>query len=219
MVNKLFIGSSFNGEDEIAEKTYEYSLRKHTSAALEITWLRQSSDPTSPLYGWDTTTWATPFTAFRWAIPELCGFEGRAVFTDVDMLNLRDISDLFNEDMQDKPIKARHVASRKHYEYSVMVMDCSKLQAYLPPIAEMRGRPNIHHDVVKRISKPDLISLLDPRWNCLDGEDLSVEDIWQLHFTNRNSQPWAPSWFKEEKIPHVRPDLVSLWEQYRNEAK
>lgn len=219
MAVKIFIGSSFNGEDEVAEKTYEYSLRKHSSEPLEITWLRQSSDPTSPLYGWDTSRWATPFTAFRWAIPELCGFEGRAIFTDVDMLNLRDISVLFNEDMNDRPIKARYVHERNRYEYSVMLMDCAKLQAYMPPITKMKSSPTIHHDLSKKMSKPGLVSLLDPRWNCLDGEKLKAEDIWQLHFTKMDSQPWAPAWFKEPRSPHARPDLVSLWEQYRNDAK
>lgn len=216
---KLFIGSSFNGDDIEAERTYEYSLRKHCTEDLEIIWLRQSSDPESPLYGWDTSKWATPFTAFRWAIPELCGFKGKAIFTDVDMLNLRDISVLFNEGMDHKPIKARYVHWRKQMEYSVMLMDCAALQAYIPPISDMKNIPTIHHILSKKMAKPELICNLDPRWNCLDGEKLKEEDIWQLHFTKMSSQPWAPAWFKEPKSPHARKDLVALWEKYRDESK
>lgn len=211
---RLFIGSSFNGEDFEAERTYEYSLRNHCDAELNITWMRQSQDSSSPFYGWNTQGWGTPFTAFRWAIPHLCGFQGKAIFTDVDMLNLRDISILFNEDMQDKPLKARRHNKFNRYEFSVMLMDCEKLKPHLPSIDVIKSTKGIHDILTKRFSHIDYVSPLDMRWNCLDGEDLDAEDIWQLHFTNRNSQPWCPAWFKGERQEHKRPDLVELWKKY-----
>jgi len=39
---RIFIGTSANGEDAPAEMTYEYSLRKNSSAPVEITWMKQT---------------------------------------------------------------------------------------------------------------------------------------------------------------------------------
>jgi hypothetical protein len=47
---RIFIGTSANGEDAVAEMVYEYSLRKNTDAELDITWMRQTKD-TSSLVG------------------------------------------------------------------------------------------------------------------------------------------------------------------------
>ena len=218
MAVKLFIGSSANGEDHEAEIAYENSLYAHTTQDIEIVWMRQSCDPSSPFYGWNNTEWATPFTAFRWAIPEICNFKGRAIFTDIDMLNLHDISELYNLDMQGKPLLARYVASRKRHEFSVMLMDCDLMCDKVKPIEMMKTIPDIHQQLTKKFSSERYTGYLDPRWNCLDGEGLDAKDIWQLHFTRMASQPWKPSWYKGSLEVHTRPDLVALWESYRDKG-
>ena len=63
-----------------------------------------------------------------------------------------------------------------------------------------------------------LVHNLDPRWNCLDGENYDVEDIWHLHYTKMASQPWQPDWFKGTAEKHARPELVELWHKTREEA-
>ena len=93
---RIFIGTSANGEDAEAEMTYEYSLRKNTNREVEITWMKQTHDTSSIWGGWQTERWSTPFSGYRWAIPEACGFEGRAIYTDCDMINFRDINSSIN---------------------------------------------------------------------------------------------------------------------------
>src|SRR6056300_1000162 len=115
---RIFIGTSPNGEDDVAEKTLKYSLEKHSSEPLEITFMRNRKD--GFMGEFDNRGWATPFTNLRWAIPEACNFEGRAIYMDVDQLNLRDISELFHIDMKGKPF-----ASRDN-RLCVMVFDCEK---------------------------------------------------------------------------------------------
>lgn len=215
---KIFIGTSANGEDRDAELAYEFSLKAHSTLPLDITWLCQTNDTTSPLYGWNTSQWATPFTAFRWAIPELCNFKGRAIFTDIDMLNLRDITELYNLDMQGKPLLARFLKDQKRHEFSVMLMDCELMTDKVIPIADMKKIPDIHQQLVRKFSNEKYTGYLDPRWNSLDGEDMPIEDIWQLHFTFMNSQPWKPSWYKGIAQPHRRPELFNLWWNYFSEA-
>jgi len=219
---RIFIGTSPNGEDAEAEMVLEYTLRKHSSQPLDITWMRQSKDSRSIWHcgwrGWNSRSWATPFTGFRWAIPEACNFEGKAIYMDADMVNLHDISQLFNVDFSsDKAIKAR-TGHRWDYEFCVMLMDCAKLKSVIPPLKALRKLNGNFRSVHERLLKADMIESLDPRWNCLDGEDLAVEDIWHLHFTKMASQPWKPSWFTGITEAHSRPEIADLWFKYKAEA-
>lgn len=204
---KIFIGTSPNGEDAKAEQALEYSLHKNCSLPIDITWMRQGE---GLFKGWNTKGWSTPFSMFRWAIPEACGYKGRAIYMDVDQLNLRNIEELFEIDM-DKPIHARFVKDLKRHETSVMVMDCEKLKDLLPSFEELRNGAKV-------VISKEQIGYLDPRWNNLDGEGLPLEDIWHLHFTYMNSQPWQPSWNPNPPTKHWRPDLVEYWNKIYDES-
>lgn len=217
---KMFIGTSANGEDTDAEMVYEYSLRKNCSEELDITWMRQTRNTTSPWGGWSTSMWSTPFSGFRWAIPEVCGFKGRAIYTDVDMINFRDINDMFTIDMEGKPLAARRGRRFGGHEFCVMLFDNAKMEQYLTCIDRMKSIPETHHRMIKYFSgNESLVYPLDPRWNCLDGEGLPISDIWHLHFTTMATQPWQPAWFTGQTAPHPRQDLVNCWYDLREEAK
>ena len=216
---RIFIGSSANGEDAEAEMTYEYSLRKNTDREVEITWMKQTHDESSIWGGWATERWSTPFSGFRWAIPEACGFKGRAIYTDCDMINFRDIGDLLDEDLQGKPIGARPGTRFGGHEFCVMVFDCAAFEPYSIPVSRMKAIAESHHRMIGNFSgNSQLVHNLDPRWNCLDGENYAVDDIWHLHYTKMASQPWKPKWFKGTAEKHARPELVELWHKTRNEA-
>ena len=96
-VVKIFVGAS-EDMDEAALKVLKYSLLKNTQAKLDITVLRPSM-----FKDWNTEAWGTPFSCFRYAIPSLCEGKGRAIYMDVDMINLRDIHDLWSENLYGKP--------------------------------------------------------------------------------------------------------------------
>ena len=215
---KIFIGSSSNGEDSFIENIYEYSLRKNCSVDLEITWMRQNKEG---LWAHNNTQmWSTPFSGFRWFIPEVCEFKGRAIYTDCDMINFKDMVDLFTVDMYNKPIAARKGQRFGGHEFCVMVFDCERIQEMLVPISRQKNIVEYHHRMIQKFSGNDqLVQELDPRWNCLDGEDRKIDDIWQLHWTNMATQPWRPGWYVGEQKPHPRPDLVSLLNEMHQEAK
>ena len=217
---KYFIGSSANGEDADAENVYEYSIRKHASQDVEITWMRQTYDASSIWGGWDTQHWPTPFSGFRWAIPEACGFKGRAIYTDVDMINFRDVADLWNIDMKGKPVAARRGYRFGGHEFCVMLIDCERIAQYLMPVERMKVNPDSHHRYIRMFSgNEDLVEPLDARWNCLDGEGRSIDDMWILHYTKMATQPWKPAWFTGTPEKHPRQDLVDLWFNMRDEAR
>lgn len=215
MAVRVFVGTSQERDDYPAEKALEYSLHKHASQPVQVTFMRNTKNPNNFFGNCNDAGWATPFTVLRWLIPEYCNFQGRAIYMDVDQLNLRDISELFHIDMKGKPFACRH------NRLCVIVFDNAKMKKLLPPATKIKAESNftsrIYWDIVKRGFH------FDPRWNCLDGEGRAIDDIYHLHFTRMASQPWKPAWAAtppRRKVfePHKRPDLVQLWEQYRDEA-
>jgi len=208
---KIFIGTSPGTDDLPAEKALEYSLLKHSSEPLEIHFMR-NGDP-SFMGDFNSSGWATPFTNLRWAIPAYCEYQGRAIYMDVDQLNLRDISELYNVNMQGKPF-----ASREN-RLCVMVFDNEKMQEILAPIDQIKSNAKYGTSIYWSILRQSYH--FDPRWNCLDGENRPIEDIWHLHFTSMPTQPWKSAWGAAKGLihkPHPRQDLVELWQSYLNEA-
>jgi len=213
MAIKIFVGTSKNGEDTQAEMALSYSLNFHSSVPLDIHFMRNTDNPQNPFGCFKDYTWWTPFTNLRWAIPEVCGFEGRAIYMDVDQLNFRDINDLYTMDLHGAPLACRKDRT------CVIVFDNEKMKEHLLPISEIRERPNYGNEIYKKMCA--LACPMDPRWNCLDGEKRAISDIWHLHFTRMETQPWKPAWGFERGIKHFehdRKDLVSAWYYFRNEA-
>ena len=216
---RMFIGSSSNGEDCTIEAAYEYSLRKHTDEEIDITWMRQTPDIDDVWYHNNTERWSTPFSGYRWFIPEHCNFEGRAIYTDCDMINFKDINELWETDLKGKPIAARKGVRFGGHEFCVMVIDCEAIKDHLIPISRQKNIAEYHHRMIGLFSgNEDLVEELDPRWNCLDGEDYEIDDIWHLHYTNMATQPWQPEWYVGPKKEHPRKDIERLYYNWTKEA-
>ena len=222
MIN-IFIGTSEVEDDKEAEEVLEYSLRKNCSSALNIVFMRNTSDPDNFFGNFNNEEWWTPFSFLRWAIPEYCGFQGRAIYMDVDQVNFRDISELFYMDLKGAAVALREEDHRS----CVMLMDCEKLKNILPEVSSLKkycNFPNYQTELIKNLL--GFSTTYDKRWNCLDGEDRRSSDIWHLHFTEMTTQPWAPSWpyttWKNKNQvftpkTHPRGDLVYIWKHLQKE--
>jgi lipopolysaccharide biosynthesis glycosyltransferase len=216
---RIFIGSSSNGEDAPIEAAYEYSIFQNCSRDVDVVWMRQSNDVDNFWGGWNTPMWSTPFSGFRWAIPEYCNFEGRAIYTDCDMINYRDMAELFDTDLQGKPVAARRGVRFGGHEFCVMVFDCAAFKQHAIPVQRMKRIAETHHRFINKFSgNSDLVHDLDPKWNVLDGENYNISEMYQLHFTNMATQPWTPGWFTGQSKPHPRKDIVAEFETYSQYA-
>ena len=202
----IFIGTSTGEDDKDAERVLEYTLRKNTDADLDITWMRNIEG--MPFGGHDDSDWWTPFSKLRWDIPEYMNYDGRALYLDVDQVNFRDISKLFNIDFGEKDV----AATRSDRRACVMVMDTSKMKGFKDDESLIKGN----------------VKIFSNTWNCLDGEDNRVSYIKHLHFTDMRTQPWKPQWpyetwkrkgYNYEPVPHPRDDLVYIWNILLEEAK
>ncbi len=218
MTVRVFVGTSPGSDDVPAERVLEYSLKKNSSLPVEVTFMRKESE--GFFSGFDDSQWFTPFSAFRWCIPELCDFEGRAIYMDVDQVNFRDIAELWNMDLGDAAF-----ACKPGGRTCVMVMDCAKMKEIVDPVSVIRQRADYSTYAFQKFTK--YATTYDTRWNCLDGEDLNPFDIYHLHFTHMPTQPWSPSWapavHAKHDIPfntkeHPRKDLTELWWRFLQEA-
>ena len=165
---KIFIGSSSNHEDSPIECIYEYTLRKNCPIDLDIKWMRQSNNVNSYWYGWNTSEWFTPFSGFRWGIAEACQFKGRALYTDVDMINFRDISEVFNLNMFDKPFAARLASRFKGFQPCFMLIDCERAKKFLDSKEQIMSDKFSHNKYMSKFLKKPMSYFLD------DYEELDV---------------------------------------------
>jgi len=245
---RIFVGTS-DTEDNWIEKILVYSLFKHTSEELDITFLRPKMFP-----NWNMRGWGTPFTNFRYTVPELCNFKGKAIYLDVDQLNFRDIADLYNTDLEentyamvwdaltDNGEKMKGTRYEKgFYCDSVMLIDCEKAQKYTLPIPEIaQFENNYKYTWFLGLGKPfkhrseGIIKQLNPRWNSYDGRNtsfqpkdfnannqppFSLDEIWHLHFTAMSMQPWHPTYTPWAKGNFPREDIAEVLWRYAKECK
>jgi len=226
---KIFVGTDPNHCDAESQAVLEWSIRKHASMPVDITWMMLSNDPESPFYQWDTTRWATPFSGTRWAVPELCDFKGKAIYCDSDFIFLADIAELWNQ-----PIPIGKVAIGKgghEWRLCCCVFDCEHARVHIPPIAQMKTDSSIHGQMNQHFRNQHLVQFFIGDWNNLDarnGEKLS--NIKALHYTNMGTQPQLEyalprlksggmdHWYDGAVRPHPRKDVRQLFGTLLQEA-
>lgn len=239
---RIFVGCSANGEDAEAQAMLQYTLHKHYRGDEPITlvWMMLSRDPASPWYsnpekneGWNTKGWATPFSAFRWAVPHVCGFEGRAIYMDVDKIFMANVDGLWIQNIPD----GKCALMKDEAHSCVILWDCARAKKLLPPIKSLQRNEGLYRGVRKTIGTS--VGRFAGNWNCLDGENYSSindPDIKIVHFTKVETQPhlkWAlprlrakgqEHWNKwtlraDKPLPHRRSDVQPLVDRIWQEAQ
>ncbi|WP_201526071.1 glycosyltransferase [Psychrobacter frigidicola] len=236
-VIKVFVGCDPNNCDLEQMMVLDYSLHKHTSAPVEVVWMQLSRDPNSYWYsnpetgeGWNTTKWATPFSGFRWAIPEYCDFSGRAIYMDADVVILSDLAALWNHPIEGQSIvAAKTIADMTRL--CTCVWDCDNAKSTILPVEQLRKDANSHQKMMDLLKQnPQLVEPYQDSYNCVDGEALAIEDIKILHYSDMGTQfshkyalarvsaEGSEHWFDGKIMPHPRQELVELFDSYYNEA-
>lgn len=233
---RIFVGCA-SGDDLESQAVLEYSLRKHCSEPVDITWMALSGDPSSPFYsnggaGWQTQRWSTPFSGLRWAIPALCGGEGRAIYLDSDVIVLGDIAELWGQEFRPgKFVMAKGGAEA--WRFCVSVWDCAAAISHMHNSRDLRARPDAHQAMIAKMRQSSGVQAFDGAWNVIDGEDYPSADdprIKLLHYSAENTQPHLKyalprlaaegrkHWFDGTVRPHWRADVVSLFDKMLAEA-
>ena len=197
---RIFLGTE--EAQQRAERVFLYTVRKHRDPARVYQVYLMKDLP-----GFDRRAWRTGFTQYRFAIPELAGGVGRAIYNDVDQIYLVDPAALFDLDLQGCGYRA--VAAN---DTSVMVMDCARmLRWWNVRAAQASGKREL---VDAPAAESGVWGELDAGWNARDFEYRCGESK-LLHYTTLHLQPWRPT--PEQYSYHAHP-LGSLWQRLEREA-
>lgn len=164
---KVMIG--FDPRQPIAFQVLAHSIYRRSSVPVSITPLVLSNLPIK-------RRGLTEFTFSRYLVPWICGYEGKALFLDADMLCLGDVAELFE---LAEPYPSVCVSKNKlRFEWpSVMVFNnyqCSKLTpAY---IDDPKTKP-------QTFEWANMVGELPGQWNHLVGYDEPNPNAKLVHFT------------------------------------
>ncbi len=233
---RVFVGCAPNGEDAESQAVLEYTLRKHATLPVEITWMQLTGDRSSLWFsdgrggGWVTNEWPTPFSGFRWAVPAACGFAGRAIYVDSDFIFLGDVAELWTQRFAPGKAVLRKAGPAHAWRTCISLWDCAAAERVLPPIAQIRAD---HRAAVKAFRAGGWAQDFTGNWNCLDGEGLALDDpaVKAIHYTDMSCQPQLRHalarlrregrrhWFDGQVRPHPRADLQALFDKLLQDAQ
>jgi hypothetical protein len=136
------------------------------------------------------------FSPLRRLVPQLMGFEGRALVTDPDVFSVGgDVLELLESDMAGKAVICRTLPEEKgggtgQWASSVLLLDCARLATWRwdEQIDAMFAGQLDYMRWIRLADEPqDTIGELPEVWNSLDKLEA---DTRLLHMTKRLTQPW-----------------------------
>ena len=181
---RIFVGSNEPYLEQ--EKVLELSIREHTDAEVEITFMRPGENGLS-------ACGCTGFSQFRYCVPELAGHTGYAIYLDVDMILLADISELWVWRRAGKWI------CLKNGKTEVSVIDCTLRLGSKAEICR-QSKPQM----VAR-ARRYMVQCIPNEWNVTDKV---TEGMKLLHFTNLRTQPWLGK-------KHPNPEAMAVLSEYQ----
>lgn len=191
-VIRLFVGTSPNGEDFEAEAVFAHTAHKFSSLPLDITWMRAAKS--GPYSGWKGNAHGrTPFSAYRWSVPAMCGFQGRGIYVDVDFIFHADLAELWREDIPGVIVTKRPKPAGK-IKSCCTLFDCAKAKKHIADLDGLKRMddPQGHYSNYFK-ARHDLVSnYASGEWNAIDTFDLSNPNIKATHYSRIESQVHLP---------------------------
>jgi hypothetical protein len=197
---RVFVG--VDRSQELAVPVLEYSIKRHTSAKVEVIPMLDLPvpTPTDPRNGQ-----RTGFSFSRFCIPKLAGYKGRAIYMDADMLVFSDIRDLWNipfdgakvviqkEVKFEEQTTAKAGAPKKRKKQcAVMLLDCDRLDWDIESIVAAMDRGEYDYEQLMYdmciLGEDDIKYGVPFEWNSLEHWDPTT---CLIHYTDVYTQPWT----------------------------
>ncbi|HXH22452.1 MAG TPA: glycosyltransferase [Dehalococcoidia bacterium] len=187
---RVFVGT--DRTQRLAARVLEFSIKRSASMTVEFVPMCDLPVPTPKD---PANRPRTGFSFARFLIPSLCGYQGRAIYLDADMLVFDDITRLWEWPMGDADVVCAEAptSSGRIRQYSVLVLDCAKLSWRIDEIVKGldEGRytyKQLMYDFC--IVPPSRIAAgLPPEWNSLEKYEPGRTRL--LHYTDMPTQPWV----------------------------
>lgn len=171
-------------------RVLEYSISEHTDCPINVKFLYESGIEI-PIPDDIKNRPRTPFSFQRFLIPELCSYEGRAIYLDADMQVFDDISLLWNQPFNECDLQTVMEDGSRRGQFSVMVMNCDKLTWNIQDIVSCLNSGQLNYSslmyemkVAKNIGRD-----IKTDWNSLESYSFGATKL--LHYTDMHKQPWV----------------------------
>jgi hypothetical protein len=211
----IFVGA--DRSQLLAVAVLEHSIRRRTRRLVQV---RPLIDLDLPEPRDIRQGSRTNFSFARFAIPELAGYTGKALYLDADMLVFRDIAELWDipfdgssvviqEEIPEHAVshKKAGAPSKRVKQCSVMLIDCARARWDVRQIvAGLDGRYTYEELMYELCILPESeIRYAVPfAWNSLEHFDGTTRLI---HYTDMDTQPWVSSanrhgrlWMEEVRL-------------------
>jgi lipopolysaccharide biosynthesis glycosyltransferase len=199
-VIRIFVGADRSQEKAI--DVLEYSIRRHTSRAVEV---HRMIDLHVPTPKDPRNAQRTGFSFSRFCIPKLAGYRGKAIYMDADMLVFRNVEELweleFNNHLvlvqqelggTDASRSKENAPTKRVKQCAVMLLDCSRLQWDIAEIVGGLDRGEYSYEQLMSelciVPEGNVGYSVPFTWNSLEHFD---DQTRLLHFTDMGTQPWV----------------------------
>lgn len=179
---KIFIG--YDDRQPVSYNVLHASIMKHASIPVSITPLVLSTLPMK-------RRGLTPFTYSRFICPYLCGFKGKSIFLDADILLRSDIAEL--AEIAPDTCDVSVVKNKLRFEWSSVMVFNNELCRQLSPEAIDDERYN-----PLGLGWAEQIGELPTEWNHLVGYDTPNPNARLVHFTQG-----VPAWPETASCEHA----------------
>ena len=199
---RVFVGA--DRSQMLAVKVLEHSIKRHTELPVKVQAMVDLPVrvPKDPLH-WQRTG----FSFSRFCIPELAGYQGKAIYLDADMMVFTDITDLWNvpfngakviiqaelpEDRQQTNQKKGAPAQRVK-QCAVMLLDCDRLPWEIDNIIEGFDQGQYSYEELMfdlcLLEESEIRYAVPFRWNSM--EYYQPNETALIHYTDMATQPWV----------------------------
>lgn len=231
---RVFVGT--DRSQLFGARVLEYSIKRHSSLPVEVTpmlnvRIRPPKDPAQDQ--------RTGFSFARFCIPQLAGYQGRAIYMDADMLVMKDIAELWTlpfesakvliqEELQDHQAETHNkkcAPVKRIKQCSVMLLDCENLAWNIEEIIDGLDEKRYTYDDLMYqlciLKEQEVHARIPFRWNSLEHLD---ESTCLIHYTDMRTQPWVyplnpngERWVDE--VRRMLSEGVINWDDIRREVE
>jgi hypothetical protein len=195
---RVFVG--VERADLLAARVLEHSIKANTKHPVRFI---PMLDVKVPMPVKRRNRPRTGFSFCRFLIPELCRYEGRAIYLDSDMQVFGDIAELWNAPLgdhsvlcttQDTPPAAWKNGGPFHSgpQMSVLLLNCSKLKWNIDEIVRGLDEEDYTYEQLMFdlciVEREELGTHLPIEWNHLERFEPGTTKL--LHYTVVPTQPW-----------------------------
>jgi len=189
---RVFIG--YDADETVALHVLSHSIMRHARAPVAITPLCLGQ---VPMTRERAEYQSTDFSFSRFLVPYLCGYDGRAIFMDCDMLARADLAELlalhdpyravsvvkheYAPKPGDKFLGYKQSLYGKKNWSSVMIFENALCRALTPHVVNTASGLFLHQ--FKWLQDDSMIGALPVEWNHLVGEYEPNPSAKMVHFT------------------------------------